>query len=519
MKIKKLSASWVLFVCFILSIIYAVFSIGYKIKNFGFSINPNENVDAWLVEARISFVATGEPIKITLTAPNNKMILGDLANAEGYEIHEESLNNKKKIQFTKDNSVAGSQEKLYYKILLLENKNIRYNFLHNKPNLDNIEVPYFSESQKESAKSLLNLAKNMGGNFDFVSNLIMILNQKPAVAEVNTFIPLKTNQRKIFDITKSLLALERVPVRMIRGIKLVEGKSFQRPDLLLEAYVDGKWNVYNLDTGIPGVPDDFLVFQHGGGSLLDIEGGKNSKILFSVLKNKYNALFLSKYKAELNSTEKSFKYSMYNLPVREQNTFKFITVFPLAILAIVILRNIVGIKTLGTFTPMLIAMSFIETGLLYGLISFVFLISIGLLIRRLFSKLNLLLVPRISAVVILVIFIMQILTIVSYNMDLKVGLSLIFFPLIITAWIIEKSSILMEESGEKEVVKQNITTLIVAVFTYWVISSQQIRYIMYVFNELNICILFLVMLIGTYTGYRLTELIRFKPLAIDLPQK
>ena len=114
---------------------------------------------------------------------------------------------------------------------------------------------------------------------------------------------------------------------------------------------------------------------------------------------------------------------------------------------------------------------------------------------------------------------MQILTIVSYNMDLKVGLSLIFFPLIITAWIIEKSSILMEESGEKEVVKQNITTLIVAVFTYWVISSQQIRYIMYVFNELNICILFLVMLIGTYTGYRLTELIRFKPLAIDLPQK
>lgn len=510
---KKLSVSWILFICFVLSVVYAVFSVGYKIKYFGFSINPNKNVDVWLVEAKISYIPTGDPVKITLTAPNNKMILGDLANAEGYSVNKRNLKNNKKIEFTKKKDLSNKEETLYYKVLLLENKNIEYNFPNNKPNFDNIEKPYFSESQIESAKSLLTLAKNTENEFDFISNLIIILNQKPPVAEVNTFIPLKTNQKVIFDVMKSLLALENIPVRMIRGVKLNEGKTFQKPDLLLEAYVDGKWNTYNLDDGSLGIPDNFLIFQNGGDSLLDIEGGKDSKILFSVLKNKYNALFLSKYKAELNSTENSFKYSMYNLPIREQNMFKFITVFPLAILAIVILRNIVGIKTLGTFTPMLIAMSFIETGLFYGLISFIFLISIGLLIRRLFSKLNLLLVPRISAVVILVIFIMQVLTIISYNMGLKVGLSLIFFPLIITAWIIERSSILMEESGEKEVVKQNITTLIVATITYLVISSEQIRYIMYVFDELNISILFLVMLIGTYTGYRLTELIRFKPLS------
>ena len=106
----------------------------------------------------------------------------------------------------------------------------------------------------------------------------------------------------------------------------------------------------------------------------------------------------------------------------------------------------------------------------------------------------------------------QALTVASYNLNIRLGLSLIFFPLIITAWIIERSSILMEESGEKEAVKQNIATLLVSVLTYLVISSETMRYIMYVFNELNICILFLVMLIGTYTGYRLTELTRFVPL-------
>jgi hypothetical protein len=35
---------------------------------------------------------------------------------------------------------------------------------------------------------------------------------------------------------------------------------------------------------------------------------------------------------------------------------------------------------------------------------------------------------------------------------------------------------------------------------------------MFAFNELNLVILFIVMLLGTYTGYRLTELARFAPL-------
>jgi hypothetical protein len=36
---------------------------------------------------------------------------------------------------------------------------------------------------------------------------------------------------------------------------------------------------------------------------------------------------------------------------------------------------------------------------------------------------------------------------------------------------------------------------------------------MFAFNEFNLVIMFVVMLLGTYTGYRLTELTRFLPLA------
>jgi hypothetical protein len=139
-------------------------------------------------------------------------------------------------------------------------------------------------------------------------------------------------------------------------------------------------------------------------------------------------------------------------------------------------------------------------------------ISLGLLIRAILSKLNLLLVPRISAVVIFVILIMQTLTLFGYRFNIEIALSAVFFPIIIMAWIIERASITWEEDGAKNACHEIFNSLVAAVITYFIISNEQIRHIMYVFNELNIVILFIVMLLGTYTGYRLTELKRFAPI-------
>ena len=89
----------------------------------------------------------------------------------------------------------------------------------------------------------------------------------------------------------------------------------------------------------------------------------------------------------------------------------------------------------------------------------------------------------------------------------------LFFPIIITAWIIERASITWEEDGPVNATREIIFSILVAIITYFVICNNYIRHIMFAFNELNLVILFIVMLLGTYTGYRLTELKRFSPLA------
>lgn len=188
-------------------------------------------------------------------------------------------------------------------------------------------------------------------------------------------------------------------------------------------------------------------------------GGENSVIKFSVMKSVTSSLSLASRRAKLAGQKSLFDYSIYNLPLAEQNTLKWLSIFPLAILIIVLLRNVVGVKTMGTFTPMLLSMSLVKTGFWPGLICFGVIIGIGLLIRFVLSKLNLLLVPRISAVVIVVIIIMQMLTVLGYQFKLNVALSAVFFPIIIMAWIIERASITWEEEGAINAGKE--------IFTAW----------------------------------------------------
>lgn len=307
-----------------------------------------------------------------------------------------------------------------------------------------------------------------------------------------------------------LLNAKGIPARVVRGVKLSEKKKATGADLMIEAYEGSKWKIYDINTGKSGLPKSFIIFQRGGNSLLDVSGGEDSQIKFSVIKSVISSFKMAGRRAKYENS-RWFDFTIYNLPSLEQNTLKWLMIFPLGILLIVLMRNVIGIRTMGTFTPMLISMSLVKTGFIPGLVCFGLIIGIGLLIRTMLTRLNLLLVPRISSVVICVILIMQMLTIFGYQYNFNIASSAVFFPIIITAWIIERASITWEEEGVKNAVQQVVNSLFVAIVTYGVISSEYIRHIMFAFNEWNLVILFVVMLLGTYTGYRLTELKRFAP--------
>ena len=141
---------------------------------------------------------------------------------------------------------------------------------------------------------------------------------------------------------------------------------------------------------------------------------------------------------------------------------------------------------------------------------FLGLVAVGLWIRSWLSYLNLLLVSRISAVVIVVILLMAILALVSYRLGLDQVLTVTFFPVVILAWTIERMSILWEEEGPHEVLVQGGGSLLVAVLAYLAMSNRLVSHLTFNFPELTLSLLGVILLLGKYTGYRLTELYRFR---------
>ena len=142
-------------------------------------------------------------------------------------------------------------------------------------------------------------------------------------------------------------------------------------------------------------------------------------------------------------------------------------------------------------------------------------VGTGLIIRSYLSKLNLLLVARISAVIITVILIISVFTVVAFRIGLTEGLSITFFPMIILSWTIERMSILWEEEGPKEVFFQGGGSLLTSIIVYLAMTNSYIQHMTFNFIGVQLLILAAILALGNYTGYRLTELRRFKPLTED----
>ena len=84
--------------------------------------------------------------------------------------------------------------------------------------------------------------------------------------------------------------------------------------------------------------------------------------------------------------------------------------------------------------------------------------------------------------------------------------------MIIISWTIERVSVLWEESSGLDVSRQMGGSLFVAVIIYFVMTNGFIKYFTFAFPECLLILLGFVLLVGVYSGYRLTELARFEPL-------
>ncbi|NRD73932.1 inactive transglutaminase family protein [Shewanella sp. VB17] len=466
---------------------------------------PGEQIQSWAVDAKVSFQGTGEPAEVSFALPHDPAfeVLVENASSPGYGL---TINKDNPLDHRVLWSVraANGLQNLYYKVTLIPTGITKINALEEPVT----PQPYvWPATEKDAAKQVIDKVWGMSAtNLTFAQQLNKALNATERSQNVELLLS-SNSPTKLF---LHMLHNKGIPAQEVSGLFLEDQRRRQQLTNFVEVYNEGEWLLFNPADGTQGRSDNVLLWDRSGKSTLDVTGGVNSKVNFSMLQDTRSALATS---IDVMKSKGTFDFSLYQLPLEEQSLFKGILLIPIGVLMVVFLRVIVGLKTSGTFMPVLIALSFIQTTLVTGLIGFILIVACGLMIRSYLSQLNLLLISRISAVIIVVIGIIGLFTLLSYKFGLSEGLTITFFPMIILAWTIERMSILWEEEGPKEVVLQGGGSLLVATLAYLAMSATWIQHWVFNFLGIHLVILAAVLLMGQYTGYRLLELRRFKPLA------
>jgi hypothetical protein len=301
---------------------------------------------------------------------------------------------------------------------------------------------------------------------------------------------------------------------MVRGFALAGRQRNASLDAWLEVHDGDQWLYFNPVTGEERLPDRFLVWWRGNERLIHVAGGSKVEVNFAVQENYLDAVAIAETQAARRG-KSAVDFSLYSLPIQTQAVYSVLLMIPIGALVMVLMRNFVGIDAFGTFMPVLIALAFRETKLIWGVVLFTTLIVLGLSIRFLLDRLRLLLVPRLSAVLIVVVILMLMISLTSHRLGLERGLSVALFPMVIIAMTIERMSVVWEERGAVDAIRAGFGSLIVAVVAYIAMGMSWLEHLIFTFPELLLVVLSLVLLTGRYTGYRLTELHRFKALSND----
>ncbi|KHT64768.1 gonadoliberin III [Photobacterium gaetbulicola] len=478
----------------------------YRHDVYGVPWTPGEERALWELEARIEFDAIGDPVKVSMAAPETQQgftQIDESTSSPGYGVALIDTNKGRRAEWSIRE--ATGKQILYYKTQMLVDD--QASFSMTPPKGDTVAVS-LDNPQQTAATALLDQARSLSSdNITLTRELVKQFNDRN---NQNAALLLNSLSREQAII--NLLSLEKVHARIVGGLQLEDGRRRQSITPMAEVW-DGKtWQLFDLQTGQEGKPDNILLWNQQGHSLLDVIGGRNSNISFSIIAQDITPQQATREKVQ---AEDLLNFSIHSLPVEEQAMFKTIMLVPIGALIVVFLRIIIGLKTSGTFMPVLIAVAFVQTQLVTGILGFLLIVGTGLVIRSYLSKLNLLLVARISAVIITVIMIISIFTVVAFKIGLVEGLTITFFPMIILSWTIERMSILWEEEGAKEVLIQGGGSLLTAVFVYLAMTNPLIRHLTFNFIGIQLIILALILMLGNYTGYRLSELRRFKPLAED----
>lgn len=470
-------------------------------------LTENESVNSWTIEANLRFTAQrNTPVKASFTIPYmppHYAILDEYFVSRNYGVTTNLEGYNRRAVWSLRRS-KGSQS-LYYRAIFHETAQQDAALRNPMP----VKPEILPENIRTAVDTIIAEARQTSADIQtFTQGVIKAINKKDGNAKL--IVGSDFNDRSIVNGVITVLNQAKINVLPIEGIYL-HAQTHAEFKPLLAVYNQKEWIYLNPFTGAMGLPHDFLIWQYSNTPMYDVIGGSKPQFSLTVSPTPMNAL--SAAKARGSQTESQLiRFSLLQLPIDVQDAYKVLLTVPVGAFIILILRNYIGLSTFGTFMPVLIALAFRETHVIWGLVLFTVIVSIGLLARFYLDQLRLLLVPRLAAILTVVILLMIFISIMTQSLGLGSGLSVALFPMVILTMTIERMCVTWDERGPAEAIKSGTGSMIAAVIIYGVINYPPLQYLLFAFPELLLIVLAMILWFGQYRGFRVSELFRFRVL-------
>lgn len=506
---------------YILSALLALLSaalVATRVIYGGFTVGPEYSRNLWRVSVVMNLVGEGGKAKLSLILPHD---------TDRQKIYNERFENDGMDFCVRKKLFSGNRIGIWSSPLLEKRKSVRYTFSAQLRSLDytippELEIP---KDPKESYPPEFDIwlkpskfiqssdplikeraEKIIGGRgrasdavrkiYDFVMGDIKYQSEKGSKDAKET---LEKSCADCGGKSRLFVALCRaagIPSRIVGGLILKKGVK-NTTHVWAECYLGGRWIPFDMVNKHYGsIPGHYLELYRGDYFLIKHSGIEMIQYFF---------VFDRERIPPVDSA-----WSLYALPLRFQGIINVLLFIPIGALVVCFFRTVIGVPTFGTFAPILLTLAFREVPPVTGLICLSVIVFFGCILRKILDRLRILMFSRLSIIVTMVVVFVIVMSAVALRFGQQDVLYISMFPMVIMTWLIERFSIIQIEDGTRAALTALCGTAVVAVAAYFLMEIHSVRAYLFTFPELLLVVLALLLLLGRYTGMRLTELWRFR---------
>ncbi len=372
---------------------------------------------------------------------------------------------------------------------------------------DDPEIAALAERLAPAGSSLIEGLRNI---FDVCSNLKTVTFK----GMTDALTALRLGEASCNGKSRLFAALARhqgIPTRLAGGL-ILEGGTKRTSHQWVEVQIGPYWVPFCPTNGhFCTVPANYLPLYRGDQPLFTHSSDINFDYRFRVKQE----MGLRKELLQQGGRDRLSLLSIWGAFQKAgipEPLLKVLLMIPLGALVLVILRNVIGLQTYGTFLPILIAVASREVGLFWGVVVFSMIIATVFASRLVVVRLNLLHMPQMAILLTITIVSMLALAVVGVRAGNTNLSNVSMFPIAILAITSERVARMMEEDGFRKTLSTMIQTAVAIAACYLVMNAASFQVLFLSFPELVLIVVFLDIWIGHWMGLRLLEYWRFRGL-------